>query len=69
MAKSIAQHMENINHNPDGNPNIYQEIINRLIDVMSADHDVYVGETPPTNPEPGDIWYKPSEDRYYHRVS
>ena len=67
MAKSIAQHLEGIG-NPD-KQDTYQEIINRLIDAMAADQDIYVGETPPPDPEPGNVWYKPSEDRYYHWVT
>ena len=43
-------------------------MIERVVEVVSADHDVYIGETAPLNPEPGDVWYKPSEDRYYHYV-
>lgn len=30
--------------------------------------DIFIGETPPVNPEEGTIWYKPSEDRYYGYV-
>jgi len=46
----------------------WTELIERITGAVAADQDVYIGETPPVNPEPGDVWYKPSEDRYYHYV-
>lgn len=46
----------------------YQELILNIVNSISADQDVYISETPPLNPEPGDVWYKPSEDRYYHWI-
>jgi len=45
------------------------EMVERIVDAISADQDVIISETPPPSPEPGDVWYKPSEDRYYHWVS
>lgn len=35
------------------------------IQALSNDTDVFIGELPPPTAELGDIWYKPSEDRYY----
>ena len=46
----------------------WKEMILKIVEAISADQDVYIGETAPLNPEPGDVWYKPSEDRYYHYV-
>jgi len=47
---------------------MWMEMIERIVDAISADQDIYIGETPPPDPEEGDVWYKPSEDRYYHWV-
>lgn len=44
-----------------GSPKAFLEA---LLKMVPASHSVIVSETEPPNPEDGDLWYKPSEDRY-----
>jgi len=57
----VCPHGEQVEQN-------YQKLIMQILTQVNADQDVYISETPPLNPEPGDVWYKPSEDRYYHWI-
>jgi hypothetical protein len=41
------------------------QILIRMIEALSQDTDVYIGTSPPADPEEGDVWYNPVEDRYY----
>jgi len=46
----------------------WMAMVERITEAISADQDIFISETPPPDPEAGDVWYKPSEDRYYHWV-
>lgn len=43
---------------------LLQALLN-AIQAISNDTDVFVSELSPATAEAGDIWYKPSENRYY----
>lgn len=43
---------------------LLQALLN-AIQAISNDTDVFISELPPATAEVGDIWYKPSEDRYH----
>lgn len=54
--------------NPSTSPNQELEtLIQQLLASLPA-REVHFGPTPPDNPEDGDLWYHPEENRLYAYV-